>query len=55
MTTTSIHNLDRYTADLRRILPQGRKRIGSLLGASGSSAIRVDDGKAVGSRGNVGK
>ena len=29
----TIHNPDRYMADLRQILSQGRKRIGVLIGA----------------------
>ena len=43
MPTISFHNPDRYMADLRQILSQGRKRIGLLLGAGASTSIRVDD------------
>lgn len=43
MQTTSLHNPDRYMADLRQILSQGRKRIGILIGAGAPTAIRVDD------------
>ena len=39
----TIHNPDRYMADLRQILSQGRKRIGVLIGAGGPMAIRVND------------
>ena len=45
--TTSIHNPDRYMADLRQILSQGRKRIGILIGAGAPTAIRVDDNNRV--------
>ena len=43
MQTTSLHNPDRYMADLRQILAQGRKRIGILIGAGAPTAIRVDE------------
>ena len=39
----TIHNPDRYMADLRQTLSQGRKRIGILIGAGGPMAIRVSD------------
>ncbi len=42
MQNKTIHNPDRYMADLRQILSQGRKRIGILLGAGAPTAIRVD-------------
>ena len=42
MLNTIIHNPDRYMADLRQILSQGRKRIGLLVGAGAPTAIRVD-------------
>ena len=42
MLNTTIHNPDRYMADLRQILSQGRKRIGLLIGAGAPTAIRVD-------------
>ena len=42
MQTTSLHNPDRYMADLRQILSQGRKRIGIFIGAGAPTAIRVD-------------
>ena len=38
----TVHNPDRYMADLRQILAQGRKRIGVLLGAGAPVAVRVD-------------
>ena len=39
----TIHNPDRYMADLRQILSQGRKRIGIMIGAGGPMAIRVNE------------
>ena len=42
MQNTTIHNPDRYMADLRQILSQGRKRIGLLIGAGAPTAVRVD-------------
>ncbi len=39
----SIHNPDRYMADLRQILSQGRKRIGILIGAGAPASVRVDE------------
>ena len=48
MQHTTIHNPDRYMADLRQILSQGRKRIGLLIGAGAPTAIRVGgDGQLV--------
>ena len=42
----SVHNPDRFMADLRQILSQGRKRIGVLIGAGAPLSVRVDaDGK----------
>jgi hypothetical protein len=38
----TVHNPDRYMAELRQILAQGRKRIGVLLGAGASASLRVD-------------
>lgn len=38
----SVHNPDRFMADLRQILSQGRKRIGLLLGAGAPLSIRVN-------------
>lgn len=53
MQTTSLHNPDRYMADLRQILSQGRKRIGILIGAGAPTAIRVDeDNRIVGDGGH---
>ena len=43
MQPTSLHNPDRYMADLRQILSQGRKRIGIFIGAGAPMAIRVDE------------
>jgi hypothetical protein len=39
----SVHNPDRYMADLRQVLSQGRKRIGLLVGAGAPLSIRIDD------------
>ena len=48
MQNTTIHNPDRYMADLRQILSQGRKRIGLLIGAGAPTAIRTNgDGRIV--------
>lgn len=42
----TIHNPDRFMADLRQILSQGRKRIGLLVGAGAPLSILLDpDGK----------
>jgi hypothetical protein len=38
----STHNPDRFMADLRQILSQGRKRIGFLVGAGAPMSIRID-------------
>ena len=46
MSHPAVHNPDRYIADLRQILSQGRKRVGLLIGAGASVSVRVDkDGK----------
>ncbi|WP_316395700.1 SIR2 family protein [Bradyrhizobium sp. 33ap4] len=39
----TVHNPDRFMADLRQILSQGRKRIGLLIGAGAPLSIRVDE------------
>lgn len=36
------HNPDRYMADLRQIITQGRKRIGLLIGAGAPGGVKVD-------------
>ncbi|WP_374379347.1 SIR2 family protein [Dongia sp.] len=42
----TVHNPDRFMADLRQVLSQGRKRIALLVGAGAPLALRVDkDGK----------
>ncbi len=38
----TFHNPDRYMADLRQILSQGRKRIGLLVGAGAPLGVRVN-------------
>lgn len=38
----TVHNPDRYMAELRQILAQGRKRIGVLLGAGAPASLKVD-------------
>ena len=47
MPPATLHNPDRYMADLRQILSQGRKRIGILIGAGAPTAIRVDDHNSI--------
>lgn len=47
MTTTSVHNPDRYMSDLLQILSQGRKRIGIFIGAGAPTAIRVDENNEI--------
>ena len=47
MTTTIVHNPDRYMSDLRQVLSQGRKRIGIFIGAGAPTAIQVDDSPLV--------
>ena len=42
MTQMTLHNPDRFMADLRQILAQGRKRIGLLIGAGAPVAVRVN-------------
>ena len=43
MTQTTLHNPDRFMADLRQILSQGRKRIGLLIGAGAPVSVKVND------------
>jgi hypothetical protein len=38
----TVHNPDRYMADLRQLLSQGRKRIGLLVGAGAPISVRVN-------------
>jgi hypothetical protein len=38
----TVHNPDRYMADLRQLLSQGRKRIGLLIGAGAPLSVRVN-------------
>jgi hypothetical protein len=38
----TVHNPDRFIADLRQILSQGRKRIGLVVGAGAPMSLRVD-------------
>lgn len=47
MEAATIHNPDRYMADLRQILSQGRKRIGILIGAGAPASIRVNNEKKI--------
>jgi hypothetical protein len=42
MPMQTIHDPDKFIADLRQILSQGRKRIGLLVGAGAPMSIRVD-------------
>lgn len=48
----STHNPDRFMADLRQILSQGRKRIGFLVGAGAPLSIRIDANRNVSDTGN---
>lgn len=41
MNQTTTHNPDRYIADLRQMLSQGRKRVGLLIGAGAPLSVRV--------------
>ncbi len=50
--TPTIHNPDRYMADLRQILSQGRKRIGIVIGAGAPTSIRVDKNNQLTDNGN---
>jgi hypothetical protein len=43
----TLHNPDRFMADLRQILSQGRKRIGLLVGAGGPLAIKNAEGQSL--------
>ncbi|KAF1716822.1 SIR2 family protein [Pseudoxanthomonas yeongjuensis] len=43
----TLHNPDRFMADLRQILSQGRKRIGLLVGAGAPIAVRVNEDGAL--------
>ena len=42
MCVQTIHDPDRFIADLRQILSQGRKRIGLVVGAGAPMSIKVD-------------
>ena len=42
MNATTIHHPDNYMSDLRKILSQGRKRIGLLIGSGAPFSVRVD-------------
>ena len=53
MVPTSIHNPDRYIADLRQILSQGRKRVGLLIGAGAGAATRVDANNRIDLEGGI--
>jgi len=45
MVSAVIHNPDRYIADLRQVLTQGKKRIGILIGAGAPASISDGTGK----------
>lgn len=53
LTLDSVHNPDRFMADLRQILSQGRKRIGILVGAGAPLSVRVDASGALSSMGTA--
>jgi hypothetical protein len=42
--TVTVHNPDRYMADLRTMVAQGRKRIGFLVGAGAAAGLKSPDG-----------
>jgi hypothetical protein len=42
MSVQTVHDPDRFIADLRQILSQGRKRIGLIVGAGAPMSIKVD-------------
>ncbi|MES3154228.1 SIR2 family protein [Sphingomonas faeni] len=48
----TVHNPDRFMADFRQILSQGRKRIGILIGAGAPLSVRVDATGALSSSGS---
>jgi len=52
MNQNTLHNPDRYMADLRQILSQGKKRVGILLGAGVPVSLRVDDAGKLSDTGN---
>lgn len=52
MNQHTIHNPDRYMADLRQILSQGKKRVGILLGAGAPVSLKVDDAGKLNESGN---
>ncbi len=47
MNSESVHNPDRFMADLRQILSQGRKRIGLLIGAGAPASISVNENNQI--------
>jgi SIR2-like domain len=49
----SVHNPDRFMADLRQILSQGRKRIGVLIGAGAPLSVLVDENGKIASNGDA--
>ena len=48
----TVHNPDRFMADLRQILSQGRKRLGLLIGAGAPLSVRVNHERKVDSDGS---
>ena len=44
---SSLHSPDRFMADLRQVLSQGRKRIGLLIGAGAPVSIIQGDGPLI--------
>ena len=52
LTHSTVHNPDRYMADLRQVLSQGRKRIGLLVGAGAPTAVLVNDKNLIVDDGN---
>ena len=48
---TTVHNPDRYMADLRQILSQGKKRIGLFVGAGAPVSVKINEQGEVGESG----
>lgn len=52
MKQNTVHNPDRYMADLRQILSQGKKRVGLLVGAGAPVSVKVDEDGKLSSKGS---
>ena len=49
----TIHNPDRYMADLRQVISQGKKKIGLLIGAGAPVAVRINEAGELDSQGKA--